>query len=78
MLLSLTSPVASVAAADHGLRAAMPLDLLPDGRNPIVVGTAPDSPRLSNVRFLPLLIFQQENPRGHYAAMRCPTKQPSW
>ena len=46
MLLSLTSPAAAVAAAYHGVLAAMPLDLLPDGRNRIVVGTAADSPRL--------------------------------
>ena len=46
MLLSLTSAAAAVAAAYHGVLAAMPLDLLPDGRNRIVVGTAADSPRL--------------------------------
>ena len=30
----------------HGVRAAMPIDLLPSGRNPIVFGTAAGSPRL--------------------------------
>ena len=50
-------PAPSVAAAYHGVRGAMPLDLLPDGRNLIVVGTAADSPRLPHARFLPLLIF---------------------
>ena len=58
MLLSMTSPAAAVVAADNGMRAAVALDLLPDGRNPIVVGTAADSPRLPHARFLPLLIFQ--------------------
>ena len=46
----------------------MSLHLLPDGRNPIVVGTAADSPRLPHARFLPLLVFQQQNARGYYAA----------
>ena len=77
-LLSVTSPAAAVAAADHGVRAAMPLDLLPDGRNPIVVGTAADSSRLPHTRFHPLLVFQQQNARGYYAAWLCPTQQPSW
>ena len=39
------SPAAAVAAAAHGVRAAMPLDLLPSGRNAIVFGIAADSPR---------------------------------
>ena len=77
-VLHVSSPAAAVAAAYHGVRAAMPLDLLPSGRNPIVFGTAADSPRLPHARFLPLLIFQQQNARGYYAARRCPTKQPSW
>ena len=51
-----------------GVRAAMPLDLLPDGRNPVVVGTAADSPRLPQARFPPPLIFEQKNARGYYAA----------
>ena len=51
--LSETSPAASVAAADHGVRAAMPLDLLPYGRNLIGFGTAADSPRLPHARYLP-------------------------
>ena len=46
--LSVTPPAAAVAAAYHGVRAAMPLDLLPPGRNPIVIlvllQTAPDYP----------------------------------
>ena len=50
---SVTSPAAAVAAARHGVRAAMPLDLLPSWRNPIVFGTAADSPRLPHARFLP-------------------------
>ena len=58
MFLSMTSPAAAVVAADHGMRAALPLDLLPDGRNPIVVDTAAKRPRLPHSRFLPLLIFQ--------------------
>ena len=75
--LSVTSPAAAVAAAYHGVRAAMPLDLLPSGRSPIVSGTAADSPRLPHARLLPLLIFQQQNARGYYAAWLCPTEQPS-
>ena len=46
-LLSVTSPAAAVAAADHGVRAAIPLDLLPDGRNPpllVLLQTAHDYP----------------------------------
>ena len=74
-VLPVTSPDAAVAAAYHGVRAAMPLDLLPSGRNPIVFGTAADSPRLPHARFLPPLIFQQQNARGYYAARLCPTKQ---
>ena len=57
MLLSMNFPAAAVAAADHGVRAAMTLDLLPDGRNPIVVGAAAGSPRLPHARFLPMLFF---------------------
>ena len=53
----MASPAAAVAAGGHGVRAVMPLDLLPDGQNPIVVGTAADSPRLPQARFLSLLIF---------------------
>ena len=68
MLLSMTSPAAAVAAADHGVRASMPLDLLPNGRNPIVFGTAADSPRLRHARSLPPLIFQQQNTRCYHAA----------
>ena len=68
------SPAAAVAAADHGVRAALPLDWLPYGRNPIVFGTAVDSPRLPYARFLPPSIFQQQNARGYYAARLCPTK----
>ena len=54
----------------------MPLDLLPDGRNLIVVGTAADSPRLPHARFLPLLIFQQQDARGYYAARLAPPNTP--
>ena len=53
----------------------MPLDLMPSGRNPIVFGTPADSPRLPHARLLPVLIFQQQNARGYYAARLCPTKQ---
>ena len=60
---------AAVAAACYGVRAAMPLDLMPYGRNPIVFGTAADSPRLSHARFVPLLIFQQQKARGYYATV---------
>ena len=72
----MTSPAAAVAAADHGVRAAMPLELLPDRRNPIVVGTAADSPRLPHARFLPPLSSQQKNARGYWAARLCPTNPP--
>ena len=72
---SMTSPAAAVAAACHRLRAAMPLDLMPSGRNPIVFGSAADSPRLPHARFLPLLIFQQQNARGYYTTWLCGTKQ---
>ena len=44
-VLSVTSPAAAVAAAYHGVGAAMPFDLLPSGRNAIVFGIAADSPR---------------------------------
>ena len=71
----MTSPAAAVAAACHGVRAAMPLDLMPFGRNSIVFGTAADSPRLPHARFLPPPIFQQQNARGSYAARLCLTKQ---
>ena len=54
--LSMTSTAAAVAAAYHGVRAAMPFDLLPYGRNLIVIGTAADSPRLPHARFLPPLL----------------------
>ena len=66
------------AAAYHGVRAAMPLYLLPCGRFPIVISTAADSPRLSHARFL-LPLFQQQRARGYicrtrlYAARLCPT-----
>ena len=65
------------ATDDHGVRAVMPFDLLPDGRNPIVISTAADSTRFPHARFLPVLISQQQNARGYYAAWVCPTKQPS-
>ena len=58
--LSVTSSAAAVAAACHGVRTAMPLDLMPSGRNPIVFGTTADSPRLTHPRFLPPLIFPAE------------------
>ena len=74
-VLPVTSPDSAVAAAYHGVRAAMPLDLLPSGRNPIVYGTAADSPRLSLARFPPPLIFQQQNARGYHAVRLRPTKQ---
>ena len=67
---------AAVAAAYHGVRAAMPLDLFPLERNPIVIGTAADSPRLPYVRFLPPLIFRQQNARGYYAARLAPPNTP--
>ena len=67
-VLHVSSPAAAVAAAYHGVRAAMPFDVLPDRRNPIVGDTATDSPRLSHTLFLPLLISQQQNARGYYAA----------
>ena len=76
MLLSVTSPAAAVAAAEHAVRAAMPLGLLPSGRYPIVFGTAADSPRLPYVRFLPPLIFRQQNARGYYAARLAPPNIP--
>ena len=71
----MTSPAAAVAAACHGLRAAMSLDLMPSGQNLIVFGTVADSPRLPHARFLPLLILQQQNARRSYAARLGPTKQ---
>ena len=52
---SVTSPAAVVAAACHGVRAPMPLDLMPSGRNPIVSCSAADSPRFPHGRFLPPL-----------------------
>ena len=73
----MTSPAAAVAAAYHGVLAAMLLDLLPYGRNPIVFGTAADSPPLPHARFLPPLFFELQNARGYYAAWLCPTKQRS-
>ena len=71
----MTSPAAAVATACHGVREAMPLDLMPSGRNPIIFGTAADSPRLPHACFLQPLIFQQQNAHGYYAARLCPTKQ---
>ena len=71
----MASPAAAVAAACHGVRAAIPLDLMPSGRNPIVFGTAADSTRLPHARFLPLLFFRQQNARGYCVARLCPTKQ---
>ena len=53
----------------------MPFDLFPSGRNPIVFGTAAESPRLPHARFLLLLIFQQQNARGYYVTWLCRTKQ---
>ena len=41
---SLTSPATVVAAACHGVRAVMPLDIIVIRKNPIVFGTAVDSP----------------------------------
>ena len=61
----MTLPAVSVAAAYHGVRAAMPLDMLPYGRNPFVIGTSANSPRLPHARFLPPLIFQQQNARSY-------------
>ena len=53
-------PAAAVAAAYHGVCAAMPLDLLPSGRNPIIFGTAVGNPRLPHARFLPPLIMLRD------------------
>ena len=61
----MSSPAAAVAAAYHGVRAAMPLDLLQYGRNPIVCGATADSRRLPHAGFLPPLIFQQYYARGY-------------
>ena len=69
------SPAAAVAA-DHGVHATMPL-VLPYERDPIVFGATADSLRLPHARFLPPLIFQQQNARGYYAGRLCPTKQSS-
>ena len=55
--LSVTSPAAAVAAANHGARTAMPLDVLPYGRNPIVFGTAADSPTITPRPFASTVIF---------------------
>ena len=41
----------------------MPLDLPPSGQNPIVFGNAADRPLQSHARFLPLPIFQEQDPR---------------
>ena len=71
----MTSPAAAVAAACHGVRAAMPLDLIAIRTKPHRFGAAADSPRLPHARFLPLLIFQQQNARRYYAARLYPTKQ---
>ena len=51
---SVTSPAAAFAAAYHGVRAAMPLDLLP-ARNPIVVWYCCRQPTITPRSFLPLL-----------------------
>ena len=72
----MTSPAAAVAAACHGVRAAMPLDLVPSGQNPIAFGTAADSARLPHARFQPPLIFQQQNARSYYPARICPPNEP--
>lgn len=74
-LISVASPAAAVAVACHGVRSAMPLDLIPSGRKPTVFSTAADSPRLSHARFLPPLIFQQQNAHGYCSARPCSTKQ---
>ena len=74
---SVTSPSAAVASACHGVRAAMPIDLMPSGRNLIVFGTAADGQRIPLACFMPLLILQQQNARIYYAARLCPTKQTS-
>ena len=66
--LSVTSSAAVFAAVNHGVRAAMPLDLLPCGRNPIVIDTAADSPRLPH--FFPLLPAAECT--RLYAARHCP------
>ena len=65
------SPAAAVAASYHGVRAAMSLDLLPYGRNPIVIGTTSDSPQLPHTRFLPPLPAAER--MRPYAAQHCPT-----
>ena len=50
----MTSLAAAVAAAYPGVRAAMPLDLLP-GRNPIVIWYCCRQPTITPRPFLPLL-----------------------
>ena len=60
----MTSLSAVVAAAYHGVSAAMPLDLPPSGQNPIVFGDAADRPLQPHARFLPLPIFQEQDARG--------------
>ena len=77
MLLSMTPPAAAVAAAYHGVRATMPLDYCRTDETPSFFGAAADSPRLPHARFLPPLIFQQQNACGYYSAPLYPTKQPS-
>ena len=71
----MTSPAAAVAAAYHGVRAAMPLDVLP-GRNPIVMWYCCKQPMINLRPFLPPLPAAEE--RGYYAARLCPTKPPPW
>ena len=56
--LPVTLP-AAVAAANHGARAAILLDLLPSGRNPIVFGTAPSFPAKYSSRMRAAIV-----PRG--------------
>ena len=51
---SMTFPAFAFAAAYHGVRAAMQLDLLP-GRNPIVIGYCCRQPTITPRPLLPLL-----------------------
>ena len=71
----MTSPAAAIAAACDGVRAALPLDLIAILTKTHRFGNAEDSPRLPYARFLPLLIFRQQNARCYYATLLCPTKQ---
>ena len=50
---SMHSLTAAVAAEYHGVRAAIPLDLLP-GRNPVVIGYSCRQPPITPRPFLPL------------------------